>query len=89
MTMRNIRTIFVTVIAVLLFAVLPGKVSAEEQVCTQVYGGGVVCGVATEHEPVDTAGINLGVLGAGLLVASKGLSVLSKKIKEGVLTIEG
>jgi len=86
--MRNIKTVLIAVFAVLALGFAPANVYAEEQVCTQVYGGGVVCGAATEHKPVNTAGINPAVLGAGLLVASRGLSALSKRIKKGILTIE-
>jgi len=54
---------------------------AEDETCVTVYGGGVVCGAA--HEAVDTAiSINPAVLGTGLLLASKGFSILSKKLKE-------
>ena len=83
--MRNIKTILVVVFAVLLFAALPVRVSAEEQVCTQVYGGGVVCGAATEHEPVDTAGLNPAALGILSLGAAGVFRFLSKKLKASIL----
>lgn len=72
------------VILVVLAAILGGSrsVLAQEQVCTTVYGGGVVCGAkAPEHKPVET-GIEdypllfaLGLLGTGVI-----LYRLSKKI---------
>jgi len=52
----------------------------DEQICTQVYGGGVVCGAS--HEVVDTAvSIHPAVLGAGLLGLSRVFNRLSKKLK--------
>ena len=72
------------VILVVLAALLGNarRVLAQEQVCTTVYGGGVVCGAkAPEHKPVET-GIEdypllvaLGLLGSGVI-----LYRLSKKI---------
>lgn len=54
-----------------------------EEVCTTVYGGGVVCGVSTpeEHKPVET-GIEdyLGFLAGGSIFTSGGLYLLSKKV---------
>lgn len=72
------------VILVVLAALLSRQASvlAQEQVCTTVYGGGVVCGAqAPEHKPVKT-GIEdypllfaLGLLGSGAI-----LYRLSRKI---------
>jgi hypothetical protein len=59
------------------------QVSLAEE-CVTVYGGGVICGASTEHVPVDTAiaDINPAVLGTGLLLISRGLRVISRKLKE-------
>jgi hypothetical protein len=72
---------------VILFAlaVLLGKtnnVFAQEQVCTTVYGGGVVCGVkAPEHKPVNTGIEDYPLLFASALIgAGFILYRLSKKI---------
>ncbi len=65
-----------------LFFVFTSKVKAEDQVCTQVYGGGVVCGA--KHEAVNTGienAFNPAVLGVLSLGASGVLLVLSKRIK--------
>ena len=69
-----------TLISLFLFSV--SNVYAEDQVCTQVYGGGVVCGA--KHEAVDTGienALNPTVLGILSLGASGILLVLSKRIK--------
>lgn len=64
----------------LAFIAFPGKVSAEETVCTQYYGGGVVCGV---HTPVNT-GIaeNIPLIGS-LLLGSSGVFYFLSKRKKG------
>lgn len=66
---------------VLAFLALPGKALAEEQetICTQSYGGGVVCGV---HTPVET-GItdSIPLIASGFLGASGVLAYFSKKSK--------
>jgi hypothetical protein len=65
-----------------LFLVFTSSVKAEDQVCTQVYGGGVVCGA--KHEAVDTGienVLNPTVLGVLSLGASGILLVLSKRMK--------
>lgn len=57
---------------------------AQEQTCTTVYGGGVVCGASyPSHQPVDTGwgDVSLPVLVLGLLLVASGLYLLSKKIK--------
>ena len=59
---------------------MPASIRAQEQVCTQVYGGGVVCGV--KHEVVETGlGENLALVGALSLVASGVLLFLAKRNK--------
>ena len=66
---------------VLAFFVLPGKALAEEQtICTQTYGGGVVCGV---HTPVET-GIadSIPLIASGFLGASGVLAYFSNKSKK-------
>ena len=71
----------ITVITVLAFLALPKAVSAEDTVtvCTQYYGGGVVCGV---HTPVET-GIaeNIPLIASGFLGAGGILAYFSKKGK--------
>mgnify|MGYP001588058545 CR=1 FL=1 len=78
-----INKFFATILvltAVLLFS--PRILRAQEQICTQVYGGGVVCGAKTEHKPVDTGiGENLVAFGAGLVLVSGILFYFSKKAK--------
>ena len=66
------------VVTALLGAV--SSVSAEDQVCVSVYGGGVVCGAQAPHQPVN-AGIaeNIALLGAGSVMISGVLFFLSKK----------
>lgn len=60
----------------------PRILLAQEQICTQVYGGGVVCGAKTEHKPVDTGiGENLVAFGAGLILVSGVLFYFSKKAR--------
>lgn len=62
------------------FLALPVGVKAEETICTQYYGGGVVCGV---HAPVAT-GIadNLPLIASGFLGAGGVLAYLTKKFKK-------
>jgi LPXTG-motif cell wall-anchored protein len=66
---------------VLAFITLPSAVSAEDTVtvCTQYYGGGVVCGA---HTPVNT-GIadNIPLIGSMLLGSSGVFFFLSKRKK--------
>ena len=66
-------------LAALSFLGLPSSVlAATEQVCTQPYGSGVVCGV---HTVVDTGlGENLAIAGTVLLLASGVLLFISKKL---------
>jgi hypothetical protein len=63
-----------------IFLLNPHMALAEDKVCSQVYGGGVICGV---HTPVNT-GIadNLGLVGIGLIATSGMLFFVSKKIKK-------
>lgn len=70
----------ITVIAVLVFLSLPKAVFAEDAtICTQSYGGGVVCGV---HTPVNT-GIadNIPLIASSLIGAGGLLAYFSKKGK--------
>jgi len=64
---------------------IPRKTFAQEiQVCTQVYGGGVVCGVqAPEHVPVDTAvgGFEPALVGGLSILTSGGLFYISRKLR--------
>lgn len=64
---------------VLALIALPGKVFAQETICTQSYGGGVVCGV---HTPVNT-GIadNIPLIGSLLLGSSGIFFYISKRAK--------
>ncbi len=77
------------VIAGSLFLLAPALASAQEQTCTQVYGGGVVCGAATpEHKPVPTGiGDNLALMGGGFILASGVLLFLSKKAKKSLTSL--
>lgn len=60
------------------FLATPKVVFADEVVCPQPYGGGVVCGV---HTPVATGiGDNLPVIGASLIGASILLAFIGKKL---------
>jgi hypothetical protein len=54
---------------------------AQEQVCVQVYGGGVICGAKHEVVPTDLGDINPAVFGVGFLLASFGFYRISKKLK--------
>ncbi len=60
---------------------------ADDQVCTSVYGGGVICGAKTEHEPVatDLADIDPRLFGSGLLGLSLVLRGAAKKMKAKLL----
>jgi uncharacterized membrane protein len=77
------RKIALGLALILAAAALRPQVSLAEE-CVTVYGGGVICGASTEHVPVDTAiaDINPAVLGTGLLLISRGLRVISRKLKE-------
>lgn len=69
-------------ITVLAFLAFPKAAFAEgkETICTQSYGGGVVCGV---HTPVDT-GIaeNIPLIGSLFLGASGAFAYVSRKLKK-------
>jgi len=70
----------VLIAALVSFMLVKPAFAEDEQICTQVYGGGVVCGAS--HEVVDTAvSIHPAVLGAGLLGLSRVFNRLSKKLK--------
>jgi hypothetical protein len=69
-------------ILALIFITGPVKVLADEEqiICSQPYGGGVVCGA---HTPVNTGiGDNLAMIGDALLLSSLIFLVLSKKFKK-------
>ena len=84
--MKKVINKVVITLAVLFGAVIsmPSTVFADEQTCTSVYGGGVVCGVKTpdEHKTVE-AGVANNPLGLAsiLLLASGSLHYLSNKSK--------
>jgi len=67
---------------VFVFFALPAGVSAQGEVtvCTQNYGGGVVCGV---HTPIET-GIaeNIPLIASGFLGASGVIAYFSRKLKK-------
>lgn len=62
----------------------PGGALAQEQTCTQVYGGGVVCGAKApeEHKPVNTAlgDVNPVILGISLIATSGAILLIKKRI---------
>lgn len=69
-------------LVVLSFLALPVGVKAQETICTQYYGGGVVCGV---HTPVDTGIIdNIPLIASGFLGASGVLAYFSRKNKKKI-----
>lgn len=72
------KLILASILAVSL--ILPGTALAQEEVCVQVYGGGVVCGAKHEVLGADLGDINPVVLGAAFLLTSFGLYRLSKKL---------
>lgn len=51
-----LKKIIIAITLSLSLLLIPQQVSAQEQNCVQIYGGGVVCGAQApeEHEPVDT-----------------------------------
>lgn len=64
---------------VIFFLALPFGAKAQETVCTQYYGGGVVCGV---HTPVNTGIVdNIPLIASGFLGAGAVLAYLSRKRK--------
>ena len=73
------------ILSLVLFAsvlAFPAKSFAEDTVtiCTQYYGGGVVCGV---HTPVNTGlGDSIALIALAIILASGVLLFLSKKIKK-------
>lgn len=73
--MKKVSLVLIT----LAFLALPGVAFAENTttVCTQYYGGGVVCGV---HTPVNTGIVdNIPLIGSLLLGSSGVLYFISKK----------
>lgn len=73
----------IAILLVVLGLLVPNMVYAQEQVCTSVYGGGVVCGA--KHEPVETGlAENLTLLSAVLLISSYSLFYLSKRTKKSL-----
>ncbi len=73
------KKLLVTLSVLAFFAVPKVAFAAQEQVCTQPYGSGVVCGV---HTVVETGiGENLAMAGAGLIGASGVLQFFAKKLK--------
>jgi len=78
--MNMLKKILVSVAVLVSFVAIKPAFAEDEQICTQVYGGGVVCGAS--HEVVDTAiSVHPAVLGAGLLGLSRVFAHLSKKLK--------
>jgi len=76
-----LKKIIISVAVLASFFVVKPTFAEDEQICTQVYGGGVVCGAS--HEVVDTAiSIHPAVVGAGLLGLSRVFSYFSKKLKD-------
>jgi hypothetical protein len=74
----SMKKLIVSLIALVIFAI-PGRVLATDTttVCTQYYGGGVVCGV---HTPVNTGIVdNIPLIGSLLLGSSGVLYFISKK----------
>ena len=79
--LRKIVAILCLVAA--LFYLRPQGAYAEN--CVQVYGGGVVCGASTEHEPIETdINIDPSLLGASFLALSAGFYFISEKVKKGL-----
>ena len=75
-----LKKLIVQIVVLISFVAIKPVLAENEQICTQVYGGGVVCGAS--HEVVDTAiSVNPVVLGVGLLGLSRVFSYLSKKLK--------
>lgn len=67
------------VLTTLALLATPAFAFAEDQVCTQVYGGGVVCGV---HTVVETGlGENLAIAGFILIASSLLLHFFAKKLQ--------
>lgn len=69
-----------------LVAVSPKAVLATDQVCTQSYGGGVVCGAKHEAVNTDIGDVNPALIGAGLLFTSGVLVYLSKRSKKALVS---
>ena len=79
-----LKKILVTIAVLVSFLLVKPAFAEDDQICTQVYGGGVVCGAS--HEVVDTAiSVHPAVLGAGLLGLSRVFARFSKKLKNSSL----
>lgn len=80
MNPHNIAMKKLALLATSIFALaMPSLALAEDQVCSQVYGGGVVCGV---HTVVETGlGENLAVAGFVLIASSIFLHFFAKKLQ--------
>lgn len=75
------KLIPVLIILFAVFSMPKGVVAQDNEVCTEVYGGGVVCGAKT-HTPVETGlADNPAYLGGAFILASGALYLLSRKIK--------
>lgn len=83
------KILFITLLVLALNLGLTSGASAEDQTCTQAYGGGVVCGAANppiEHKPVKTGlADNLALAGGFILLASGAFFYLSKRINNSIL----
>lgn len=83
------KVLFITLLVLALNLGQSFSVSAEDQTCTQAYGGGVVCGAANppiEHKPVKTGlADNLAFAGGLVLLASGAFFYLSKRINNSIL----
>lgn len=79
------KKLIILVFGVLCLTVGFGPARAQETVCTQYYGGGVVCGVRTPHTPIET-GIadSLPLIASGFLGASGVFAYFSKRLKNSI-----
>ncbi len=77
---KSMKKLILLAVVLAAFLASPKVAMAETQVCTQSYGGGVVCGA---HTPVNT-GIadNLGLVGIGTILASGIFFFISQKVKQ-------
>ncbi|MBI3397486.1 LPXTG cell wall anchor domain-containing protein [Candidatus Woesebacteria bacterium] len=84
--MRKVLLISLLVLALNLG--LTSGASAQDQTCTQAYGGGVVCGAANppiEHKPVKTGlADNLALAGGLILLASGVFFYFSKRVNNSI-----
>ncbi len=78
-----IKKLISALILALILMFAPVAVLAQEGVCVTQYGGGVVCGVSTPHEPV-SAGLgdfNILVIGAIFILLSLTIQFFTKKVR--------